>query len=142
VLLLGFCGLALNFFVTALATALWMLVACAGRRRHAGQCRGGQRLRGRHHAAEERAAASACWARCSASASSSGPVMGGLLGGIDLRLPFFVAGGAGAGQLAYGYFVLPESLPPEAPALRLAARQPAGVAAQLARLKGVGLLVG
>ena len=27
VLLLGFCGLALSFFVTALATALWMLVA-------------------------------------------------------------------------------------------------------------------
>jgi DHA1 family tetracycline resistance protein-like MFS transporter len=37
-----------------------------------------------------------------------------LLGGIDLRLPFFVAGGAGAGQPGfYGYFVLPESLPPE-----------------------------
>jgi MFS transporter, DHA1 family, tetracycline resistance protein len=27
VLLLGFCGLAINFFTTALATALWMLVA-------------------------------------------------------------------------------------------------------------------
>jgi MFS family permease len=27
VLLLGFCGLALNFFATALATAMWMLVA-------------------------------------------------------------------------------------------------------------------
>ena len=27
VLLLGFCGLALNFFVTAMATALWMLIA-------------------------------------------------------------------------------------------------------------------
>jgi MFS transporter, DHA1 family, tetracycline resistance protein len=27
VLLLGFCGLALNFFATALSTALWMLVA-------------------------------------------------------------------------------------------------------------------
>ena len=29
-----------------------------------------------------------------------GPVMGGLLGEIDLRLPFFVAGGAGAAQRA------------------------------------------
>jgi DHA1 family tetracycline resistance protein-like MFS transporter len=27
VLLLGFCGLALNFFATALATSLWMLIA-------------------------------------------------------------------------------------------------------------------
>src|SRR4030095_7900128 len=27
VLLLGFCGLALNFFATALSTALWMLIA-------------------------------------------------------------------------------------------------------------------
>ena len=42
-----------------------------------------------------------------------GPVMGGLLGAIDLHLPFFVAGGLALLNLLYGYFVLPESLPPE-----------------------------
>ena len=74
VLLLGFCGLALNFFATALATALWMLIAVrAGRRRDAGQRRGRQRLCRRHHRARRSApGASACSARCSASASSSG----------------------------------------------------------------------
>ena len=43
---------------------------------------------------EKRAPASACSARRSASASSSGPAIGGVLGEIDPRLPFWVAGGA------------------------------------------------
>ena len=42
-----------------------------------------------------------------------GPALGGLLGGIDLRLPFFAAGSLALLNLLYGYFVLPESLPPE-----------------------------
>jgi len=40
-------------------------------------------------------------------------VAGGLLGAIDLQLPFFVAGALAMVNLLYGYFVLPESLPPE-----------------------------
>ena len=42
-----------------------------------------------------------------------GPVLGGLLGGINLRLPFFVAAGLALVNWLYGYFILPESLPPE-----------------------------
>jgi MFS transporter, DHA1 family, tetracycline resistance protein len=42
-----------------------------------------------------------------------GPAIGGLLGSIDLRLPFWVAAGLSLANAAYGYFVLPESLPPE-----------------------------
>lgn len=42
-----------------------------------------------------------------------GPAVGGLLGSIDLRLPFWVAAGLSLANAAYGYFVLPESLPPE-----------------------------
>ena len=42
-----------------------------------------------------------------------GPALGGLLGGIDLRLPFFVAAGLALVNWLYGFFVLPESLPPE-----------------------------
>ena len=41
-----------------------------------------------------------------------GPVMGGLLGAIDLHLPFFAAGALALLNLLYGWFVLPESLPP------------------------------
>jgi DHA1 family tetracycline resistance protein-like MFS transporter len=39
--------------------------------------------------------------------------MGGYLGSINLHLPFFVAGGLAVLNWIYGYFVLPESLPPE-----------------------------
>lgn len=39
-----------------------------------------------------------------------GPMLGGLLGSIDLRLPFAVAGGLSALNLIYGYLFVPESL--------------------------------
>ena len=42
-----------------------------------------------------------------------GPVAGGLLGGVDLRLPFFASAGLALVNWLYGFFVLPESLPPE-----------------------------
>jgi DHA1 family tetracycline resistance protein-like MFS transporter len=42
-----------------------------------------------------------------------GPVLGGLLGDINLRLPFYVSAGLAACNWLYGFFVLPESLPPE-----------------------------
>jgi DHA1 family tetracycline resistance protein-like MFS transporter len=42
-----------------------------------------------------------------------GPAIGGLLGGIDLRLPFWIAAGLSLANAAYGFFVLPESLPRE-----------------------------
>ncbi|PZR76125.1 MAG: tetracycline resistance MFS efflux pump, partial [Chthoniobacterales bacterium] len=41
-----------------------------------------------------------------------GPALGGLLGNSDPRLPFWVAGGLSLANALYGYFVLPESLPP------------------------------
>ena len=43
----------------------------------------------------------------------SGPLIGGLLGGIDLHLPFLVAGLLCLANLVFGYFALPESLSPE-----------------------------
>lgn len=42
-----------------------------------------------------------------------GPALGGLLGGIDSRLPFWCAAGLALLSAVYGFFVLPESLPPE-----------------------------
>lgn len=42
-----------------------------------------------------------------------GPALGGLLGDIDLRLPFYVAAALALTNWLYGYFVLPESLPLE-----------------------------
>lgn len=42
-----------------------------------------------------------------------GPAIGGIAGEIDPRLPFWIAAGLCLVNAAYGYFVLPESLPPE-----------------------------
>jgi DHA1 family tetracycline resistance protein-like MFS transporter len=42
-----------------------------------------------------------------------GPAVGGLLGGISLRAPFWAAGALSVVGAAYGWFVLPESLPRE-----------------------------
>jgi DHA1 family tetracycline resistance protein-like MFS transporter len=42
-----------------------------------------------------------------------GPGIGGLLGAQNLRLPFWVAAGLSLAGALYGYFILPESLPPE-----------------------------
>jgi MFS transporter, DHA1 family, tetracycline resistance protein len=42
-----------------------------------------------------------------------GPALGGMTGGIDPRLPFWVAAALSLVNATYGLFVLPESLPPE-----------------------------
>jgi len=42
-----------------------------------------------------------------------GPALGGLLGGLGPRAPFFAAAALSLTNVAYGYFVLPESLAPE-----------------------------
>ena len=41
----------------------------------------------------------------------AGPAFGGLLGGVDPRLPFWVAAACSLANAVYGYVVLPESLP-------------------------------
>src|SRR5471032_481290 len=43
----------------------------------------------------------------------TGPVIGGLLGAIDLHLPFLAAGTLCIANLIFGFFALPESLAPE-----------------------------
>jgi DHA1 family tetracycline resistance protein-like MFS transporter len=42
-----------------------------------------------------------------------GPALGGVLGGMGLRYPFWAAAGLSLANAAYGFFLLPESLPKE-----------------------------
>jgi DHA1 family tetracycline resistance protein-like MFS transporter len=72
-----------------------------------------------------------------------GPVVGGLLGAIDLQLPFFFAGVLALVNLLYGWLVLPESLPLDKrrPIEWRSALNPAASLTRLGRLGGVGLLV-
>lgn len=114
VLLLGFFGLALSFIVTGLATALWMLVAV---RLISGAMQANAAVAQAYvadiSAPEERAKRFGMLGAMFGMGFVLGPVIGGLLGAIDLHLPFFVAGGLAVLNAIYGVFVLPESLPPE-----------------------------
>lgn len=52
-----------------------------------------------------------------------GPALGGFLGHISERLPFWVAAGLALTNFLYGWFILPESLPPERRSPRFELRQ-------------------
>lgn len=71
-----------------------------------------------------------------------GPALGGLLGSIELRLPFWVAAGLALCNFAYGWLILPESLPPERRApFRWARANPLGSLRMLRAYPQVGGLV-
>ena len=69
-----------------------------------------------------------------------GPAIGGALGNINLRLPFFVAAALALCNWLYGYFVLPESLPPErrSPQLTWQRANPVGAFAFLRERPNLG----
>jgi DHA1 family tetracycline resistance protein-like MFS transporter len=143
VLLLGFCGLALSFLATALATALWMLIAV---RLVSGAMQANMSVGNAYvadiTAPEDRAKRFGMLGAMFGLGFILGPVMGGLLGAIDLRLPFFAAGSLALLNLLYGYFVLPESLPVERRRpFAWKAANPVASLRGLAQLKGAGPLV-
>jgi MFS transporter, DHA1 family, tetracycline resistance protein len=71
-----------------------------------------------------------------------GPMAGGLLGSIDIRLPFYVAAGLSVANFLYGWLVVPESLPPERrKAFAWRRATPFAALAGLTKLKSVGVLV-
>jgi len=143
VLLIGFCGLALSFFATALATAVWMLIAV---RLVSGAMQANLAIANAYVAditpPEHRAKRFGMLGAMFGVGFILGPVMGGLLGAINLRLPFFVAGSLALVNLLYGYFVLPESLPAgRRHAIHWSAANPVASLRGLTQLKGAGRLV-
>ena len=143
VLLIGFCGLALNFFATALATALWMLIAV---RLVGGAMQANAAVAHAYVAditpPEQRARRFGMLGAMFGLGFILGPVAGGLLGAIDLHLPFYAAGTLALLNWLYGYFVLPESLPKEQRrAIDWKRANPVSALRGLAELKGVGSLV-
>lgn len=144
ILLLGFCGLMINFFMTALASAIWMLIVS---RIFGGGMQANAAVANAYVAditpPEQRAKRFGLLGAMFGIGFILGPVIGGLLGGIDLHLPFWVAGGLAFLNFVYGWFVLPESLPPEKRRkLDWRRANPFVALKDLAQLKGVGLLVG
>jgi len=143
VLLLGFCGLALNFFATALSTALWMLIAV---RLVGGAMQANAAVANAYVAditpPEQRARRFGMLGAMFGLGFIIGPALGGLLGSINLQLPFFVAGSLALANLMYGYFVLPESLPQDRRRpFQWSSANPINTLRSLAKLEGVGLLV-
>jgi MFS transporter, DHA1 family, tetracycline resistance protein len=143
VLLIGFSGLALSFFVTGLSTALWMLLVV---RLFSGAMQSNIAVANAYVAditpPEGRAKAYGKLGAMIGMGFILGPVLGGLLGGISLHLPFFVSGSLACLNWLYGYFVLPESLPLERrQPFVLREANPVNSLRGLTELKGVGSLV-
>lgn len=144
VLLLGMTGLAVSFAVTGLATALWMVIAV---RCFSGAVQANMSVAQAYIAditpPEQRAQRFGLMGAMFGLGFILGPVMGGLLGAIDLHLPFFVAAGLAMLNWLYGWFVLPESLPADRRRpFEWRRAHPFAALSGLARLQGVGLLVG
>lgn len=142
VLLIGFTGLMLSFWTTAIANSIGMLIAI---RLVAGGMQANIAVANAYVAditpPEERARRFGMLGAMFGVGFILGPIAGGLLGSINLRLPFAAAGGLSMLNLLYGIFVLPESLPLEARRkFSWRAANPFGALRRLADLKGVAPL--
>lgn len=114
VILISNAGLAIDFVVLALAPTLWLLFVA---RVILGVTAASFTTANAYIAditpKEKRAAAYGILGSAFGLGFIIGPGLGGLLGHVDLRLPFWVAAGLAACNFTYGLFVLPESLPKE-----------------------------
>ena len=129
VLLLSMTGLGLDYIVMALAPDLWWLFI-------------GRALSGATAASfgtanayiadvtpvEKRPAAFGMMGAAFGIGFILGPLLGGYVGSFDPRYPFWVAAALCLLNALYGYFILPESLPPErrSPAFSLKNAHPLG----------------
>jgi DHA1 family tetracycline resistance protein-like MFS transporter len=143
VLLLGFLGLAISFFVTAAATALWMLVVV---RLFSGAMQSNISIANAYVAdltpPADRARRFGLLGAMFGIGFILGPVVGGVLGAMNVRLPFVVAGCLALVNTVYGLAVLPESLPSERRrAFEWKRANPVAALRGLAALEGVGPLV-
>jgi MFS transporter, DHA1 family, tetracycline resistance protein len=113
-LLLAIFGLGLDFLFSALApTLFWLFVG----RVLAGVCGSSYVIANAYiadvTAPEDRAKAFGMVGAAFGVGFILGPAIGGLLGEFGPRVPFFVAAGTSALNFLYGWFVLPETLPPD-----------------------------
>lgn len=120
VILISSCGLGIDFIVMALAPVLWLLFLG---RAVSGVCAASFSTANAYIAditsREKRAASFGMLGAAFGIGFIVGPALGGLLGHYWIRLPFWVAAGLALLNFCYGYFVLPESLPPERRSARI-----------------------
>lgn len=113
-LLLAIGGLAVDYVFSALAPTVWLLILG---RVIAGLCGASHVIATAYltdvTAPENRARAFGMIGAAFGMGFVIGPAIGGLLGEFGPRVPFWAAAGLATLNFAFGYFVLPESLPPE-----------------------------
>ncbi len=114
ILLLAVLGQALDFLLHALApTLFWLFIA----RALSGLCGASYTTANAYladiTAPEERAKAFGLMGAAFGLGFIMGPAIGGLLGEYGPRVPFYVAAALCFANFLYGWFILPETLPPE-----------------------------
>ena len=114
VILISSFGLGVDFIVMAVTPTLWLLFFG---RMISGICAASFSTANAYIAdivpKEKRAAAFGMMGAAFAVGFIVGPALGGFLGHFSIRLPFWVAAVLSLINFSYGFFVLPESLPPE-----------------------------
>src|SRR5690606_38562291 len=114
VILLSCFGLGVDFILMALAQSLpWLLIARVFSGLFSASFTTANAYIADVTAPEKRAKAYGLIGAAFGVGFIIGPMLGGFLGGINLRAPFWFAAGLALLNFLYGWFVLPESLPPE-----------------------------
>lgn len=112
VLLLSMMGLGVNYLLAALAPSIWFLLVA---RLIGGLTGASFSVAGAYVAditeGSRRGKSFGIIGAAFGMGFIFGPVVGGVLGNVDLRLPYLVAAGLSAINTFYGFFILPESLP-------------------------------
>lgn len=139
VMLLGLAGMGVNYFLLAAAPTLWWFAIA---RLISGATGATFSTAGAYLAditpPEKRAQSFGYIGAAFGVGFITGPAIGGLLGALDLRLPFLAAGCLSLANVAFGYFILPESLAPEnRKAFALSRANPVGALLEMRRTGAV-----
>lgn len=143
ILLTSIVGLGLHYLLIAVAPSLWVMLIA----RMIGGLTGASFSVANAYASditppEQRAKAFGQIGAVFGVGFICGPMLGGLLGEIDLRLPFYAAATFSLLNAAYGYFLVPESLPADRRApFSLAKANPFAALTKLAQQREIGSLV-
>ena len=143
VLLVSIFGLGLNFFVTAISPWLWLLLVS----RIVGGASGAAFTVAGAYVAdvtsqENRSRSFGLLGAMFGLGFICGPILGGLLTPYGIRLPYFAAASFCLLNWAYGFFVLPESLPAShRSAIDFAKANPFSALIALTKIQGIGSLI-